>query len=96
MPSLGAIPLALMFGAGMPLTGAADGVFMSIAYGWTLSTPLREIYYNLTTTGRSVAAALLVGTIEIPQVMAIQLKLHGEFFNWLAGADAKTRTPPRG
>lgn len=82
-----AISLAIVFAAGMSLMDTADGVFMAKAYGWALSSPMRKIYYNITTTGLSVAVALLVGTIELLQVLATQLKLHGEFFTWLATLD---------
>jgi nickel/cobalt transporter (NiCoT) family protein len=85
--ALGAISLAVVFAAGMSLMDTADGVFMAKAYGWALSSPMRKIYYNITTTGLSVAVALLVGTIELLQVMAAQLDLHGEFFTWLAALD---------
>jgi high-affinity nickel-transport protein len=87
VPALAAISLAVLFGAGMSLMDTADGVFMSKAYRWALFSPLRKIYYNITTTGLSVAVALLVGTIELLQVLATQLKLRGEFFSWLATLD---------
>ncbi len=55
----------------------ADGVFMSTAYGWALSTPVRKIYYNLTVTGLSVVVAFVIGTVELLQVLAHQLALRG-------------------
>jgi high-affinity nickel-transport protein len=60
------------------------GFFMVKAYGWAFSSPLRKIYYNITTTGLSVAIALLIGTIELLQVLGGELSLHGRFFNALA------------
>lgn len=85
--ALAAISLAILFAAGMSLMDTADGVFMSKAYDWALSSPMRKIYYNITTTSLSVAVALLVGTIELLQVLATQLNLHGEFFTWLVKLD---------
>lgn len=77
------LALPLLFAAGMSLMDTADGVFMVRAYGWALSTPLRKLYYNLTVTGLSVVAALLIGLIELLQVLAEKLELQGGFWNWL-------------
>ncbi|HZU77907.1 MAG TPA: hypothetical protein VFA70_14165 [Dehalococcoidia bacterium] len=41
-----------------------DGVFVAKAYRWAFTSPLRKVYYNLTTTGLSVFVALAIGTIE--------------------------------
>ena len=51
------------------------------------SSPLRKIYYNITTRSLSVAIALLIGTVELLQVLAEELDLHGPFFNALAALD---------
>jgi high-affinity nickel-transport protein len=64
-----------------------DGVLMTKAYDWAFLNPLRKIFYNITTTGLSVAVALLVGTIELLQVLATKLDLHGAFFDFIAGLD---------
>jgi nickel/cobalt transporter (NiCoT) family protein len=84
VPTLAVISLALLFASGMSLMDTADGIFMVKAYGWAFSTPLRKIYYNLSTTGLSVVIALLIGTIELLQVMATELNLHGRLFDGLA------------
>jgi high-affinity nickel-transport protein len=84
MPTPAVMSLAILFAAGMSLMDTADGVFMVKAYRWAFSSPLRKIYYNITTTSLSVAIALLIGTIELLQVLAIQLNLHGPFFSALA------------
>ena len=75
--------LPLLFAAGMCLLDTADGVFMVYAYSWAFSTPLRKVYYNLTVTGISVAVALLIGTIELMQVMATTLGLHGGLWDFI-------------
>ena len=77
------ISLPLLFAAGMSLMDTTDGALMSKAYGWAFSSPLRKIWYNITTTGLSVAVALLIGTIEILQVLSHQLGWRGAFFDFL-------------
>ena len=47
----------------------ADGAFMSQAYGWAFSNPVRRVYYNITVTSLSVAVALAIGTVELLQVL---------------------------
>ncbi len=68
VPFLAVVSLPLLFAAGMSLMDTADGAFMSHAYGWAFSNPVRKVYYNLTITSLSVAVALLVGTVELLQV----------------------------
>ncbi len=87
VPTLAVTSLAILFASGMSLMDTADGVFMVKAYSWAFSSPLRKIYYNITTTSVSVAIALLIGTVELLQVLAGQLNLHGPFFNALAALD---------
>ncbi|HUJ66137.1 MAG TPA: HoxN/HupN/NixA family nickel/cobalt transporter [Acidimicrobiales bacterium] len=79
MPLLAVLALPLLFAAGMSLMDTADGAFMAKAYRWAFSSPLRKIYYNLTTTGLSVAVALMIGTIEVLQVLSDQLAWQGPF-----------------
>ena len=58
VPFLAVISLPLIFAAGMSLMDTADGAFMSQAYGWAFSNPVRKVYYNITVTSLSVAVAL--------------------------------------
>ncbi len=83
LPLAGILALPLLFAAGMTLMDTADGVFMSTAYSWAFSTPLRKVYYNLTVTGLSVAAALLIGVIELAQVISQKLGLTSGFWREL-------------
>ena len=69
----------------MTVMDTTDGVLMCKAYDWAFLNPLRKIFYNITTTGLSVAVALLVGTIELLQVLIGMLGLHGRFFDFIAG-----------
>src|SRR5207249_3009899 len=87
LPFLAVISLPLIFAAGMSLMDTADGAFMSHAYGWAFSSPVRKVYYNISVTSLSVAVAWLVGAIELLQVLATKLELHGPFWTLLAGLD---------
>jgi len=80
VPIWGALALPLLFAAGMSLMDTADGVFMTTAYRWAFATPLRKIYYNLTVTGLSVVAALLIGIIELTQVLTQSFGLTAGFW----------------
>jgi len=79
--------LPILFASGMTVMDTTDGVLMSKAYDWAFLNPLRKIFYNITTTGLSVAVALLVGTIELLQVLIGILGLHGRLFDFVAGLD---------
>jgi nickel/cobalt transporter (NiCoT) family protein len=87
VPMLASASLAVLFAAGMSLMDTADGIFMVKAYSWAFSSPLRKIYYNITTTSLSVAVALLVGTIELMRVALCELKFRGRFVDGLATLD---------
>ena len=60
---------------------------MNVAYGRALAAPVRTVYYNLTVTGLSVLGALLIGSIEICQVLSDRLDLDGAFWVWCQGLD---------
>lgn len=83
IPFLGIIALPILFAAGMSLMDTADGAFMAKAYDWAFSSPLRKVYYNMTTTGLSVFVALGIGTIEYLQVVSAKLKVNSGLFAWL-------------
>src|SRR5947207_6367237 len=82
MPILAVLSLPLIFAAGMSLMDTADGAFMSHAYGWAFSNPVRKVYYNITVTSLSVLVALVVGSVELLQVVAAKLS-----WAWLGGLD---------
>jgi high-affinity nickel-transport protein len=90
IPPLAIVALPSLFAAGMCLMDTADGVFMSKAYGWAFSSPARKVYYNLTVTALSVFVALLIGTIELAQVLSDKLGWGGGFWAWLQGLDFGT------
>src|SRR6478752_1392892 len=75
VPLIAVMSLPIIFAAGMSLMDTADGAFMSQAYGWAFSNPVRKVYYNITVTSLSVAVAFAIGTIELLQVVATKLDL---------------------
>ncbi|MDX6688823.1 MAG: nickel/cobalt transporter (NiCoT) family protein [Solirubrobacteraceae bacterium] len=87
LPFYAILCLPILFAAGMSLLDTIDGAFMNFAYGWAFSKPVRKVFYNITITGLSVAVALLIGTIELLQVLSSKLSLTGGFWDWLADLD---------
>ena len=69
LPWYAILCLPVIFAAGMSMMDTADGAFMSVAYGWAFSNPVRKVFYNLAITALSVAVALLVGTIELVGIL---------------------------
>src|SRR6202165_795217 len=87
LPLYALISLPLIFAAGMSLMDTADGAFMSQAYAWAFSHPVRRVFYNLTMTALSVFVALFVGLFELSQLLVQQLGLHGGAWDAIRGMD---------
>ncbi|MEP6548913.1 MAG: HoxN/HupN/NixA family nickel/cobalt transporter [Gammaproteobacteria bacterium] len=87
LPIPAVLCLPILFAAGMTIMDTTDGVLMSKAYSWAFMNPLRKIFYNMTTTGLSIAVALLMGTIELLQVLCGLLGLHGRYWDFLVTLD---------
>lgn len=85
VPLAGILALPILFASGMSLMDTADGIFMTTAYKWALSTPIRKVYYNLSVTGLGVLAALIIGLIELAQVLIPELGLHNGVWEWIQG-----------
>ena len=83
LPWYAVMVLPLLFAAGMSLCDTLDGAFMHTAYQWAFVRPVRKIYYNLTTTGLSVAVALLVGGIELLALVHQKMGLTDPFTTWI-------------
>lgn len=90
IPFIGVISLPLLFAAGMSLFDTADGMFMTKAYKWAFHTPVRKLYYNLTVTALAVVAALIIGVIELGQVLSEEFSMEGAFWTWLQEIDFGT------
>jgi high-affinity nickel-transport protein len=87
LPWYAILCLPILFAAGMSLMDSIDGSFMSFAYGWALSKPVRRVFHNLTITGLSVAVALVIGTIEIGGLISSKLDLSGSLWSWFENVD---------
>jgi len=87
LPVPAVLALPVLFAAGMSLMDTTDGVLMVKAYNWAFLNPVRKIYYNITTTALSVAVALVIGTIELLQVMINMLDLKGPVFDYVENLD---------
>ena len=64
-----------LFTAGMSLMDTTDSVLMLGAYGWAFIKPIRKLYYNLTITAVSVIVAVVVGGLEVLNLIGDQLGL---------------------
>jgi high-affinity nickel-transport protein len=87
LPLGGVLALPILFAAGMSLMDTTDGVLMAKAYNWAFVNPMRKLFYNLSTTGLSVAVALLIGTVELLQVLVSLMHLHGPVFDAIGALD---------
>ncbi len=85
LPLLALLSLPLIFAAGMSLMDTVDGAFMSKAYAWAFTSPIRKVFYNIAVTGLSVFVALFVGGVELMQIMIGLLRLSGEPWDAIAG-----------
>jgi high-affinity nickel-transport protein len=90
VPILAILALPVLFAAGMSLMDTLDGAFMSQAYGWAFSNPIRKVYYNITVTMLSVVVALAIGTVELLQVVSMKLALSGGVWDTLNKLDFET------
>lgn len=79
LPWMGILALPLLFAAGMSLLDTIDGLFMTRAYGWSLVSPLKKVYYNLSVTGLSVFVAVVIGAVELAQVAGWGPAAHIDF-----------------
>jgi high-affinity nickel-transport protein len=87
LPWYAVLALPLLFSGGMTLLDTLDGCFMNFAYGWAFAEPVRKVYYNLVVTGLSIAAAVLVGTVEVGGLLATELHLGGGLWAFVADFD---------
>ena len=49
--------------------------------------PVRKIFYNVTTTGVSAGVALVIGSVELLQVLVRTLSLHGGLYDTIEQLD---------
>ncbi|MEG3086887.1 HoxN/HupN/NixA family nickel/cobalt transporter [Sphingomonas sp. PB4P5] len=69
LPLSAVLVLPALFAAGMMLMDTTDGVLMLGVYDWASQKPMRRIYYNMTITLVSVAVALLIGAVQLANLL---------------------------
>ncbi len=87
MPVLFILIFPMLFTAGMCLLDTTDGILMLGAYGWAFVKPVRKLYYNLNITLVSVLVAVVVGTIEVLSIIAMEFHLSGGLWDPLVNLD---------
>lgn len=87
IPWIAVLAFPILFTAGMCLMDTLDGFFMSTAYQWVLTSPLKKIYYNITITTLSILAAGIISIIEVGQVLAMEENWNSGFWGWLQNLD---------
>jgi high-affinity nickel-transport protein len=87
LPIPAVLSLPVLFAAGMTLLDTTDGVLMAKAYNWAFLNPVRKIFYNVTTTTLSIAVALVIGSVELWQVLIGILGIHGALSARIAQLD---------
>src|SRR2546423_536120 len=87
LPILYILIFPALFTAGMCLMDSTDGILMLGAYGWAFVKPVRKLYYNLNITLVSVLVALVVGTIEVLSIIAMEFNLSGGIWDYLGNLD---------
>ncbi|CAI5962381.1 unnamed protein product [Closterium sp. NIES-64] len=87
LPWFAILCLPVIFAAGMTLLDTIDGSFMNFAYSWAFSFPLRKLFFNIVITGLSVMVALLIGGIELLQLVIEKAGWEGQPWDSIAGMD---------
>jgi high-affinity nickel-transport protein len=60
---------------------------MSAAYSWAFLKPVRKVFYNMTVTALSVVVALVIGMIELLQLLAGRLGVTGGVLGFVGSLD---------
>jgi high-affinity nickel-transport protein len=69
-----------LFTAGMTLIDTLDSLLMLGAYGWAFVKPVRKLYYNIAVTTMSILLALIVGGLEVLNLVGTRFNLQGAFW----------------
>lgn len=70
LPVLAVLTLPLLFAAGMSALDTADSLLMTRAYSWAYRSSARRLYYNLATTGMTVAVGLFIASVQVAGLLA--------------------------
>ena len=84
LPWYAFLALPILFAAGMSLLDSLDGGFMAMAYGWAFVQPVRKIYYSIIVTALSVVVALLIGGVQVVDLMSERLGITAGPIGWIA------------
>jgi high-affinity nickel-transport protein len=76
----------ILFAAGMTMIDTTDGLLMVGAYGWALKQPARKLTYNFIITAFSVLVAVVIGALELLELVGDRFTLTGGFWNWVGNA----------
>jgi high-affinity nickel-transport protein len=76
-----------LFTAGMSLVDATDGILMTRVYGWALVRPAKKLVYNLTITLFSILVALVIGTLQVLNLLAERFVLEGGFWSFVGSVN---------
>ncbi|MGO2299855.1 HoxN/HupN/NixA family nickel/cobalt transporter [Paucilactobacillus nenjiangensis] len=83
VPWYAVLSFPLLFTSGMCLMDTSDGIFMSTAYSWVFSSPIRKVYYNLILTGLSVLAAIFSGIVNLSIATKLIFHSTNNWFIWI-------------
>jgi High-affinity nickel permease len=89
LPTPGVLALPLLFAGAMTLVDTIDGVLMAQACRWADVDPRRRVRYNRVLTSLAVAAAFLVGGLELTTLAASRLHITFWPLDRLAALDGQ-------
>jgi len=77
LPVLAVFTLPLLFAAGMSAFDTLDSLLMTRAYAWAFRRPARRLYYNIVTTGLTVAIAGFIATVYLADLLVRHAGIAG-------------------
>ena len=87
LPTLAVLSLPLLFAAGMSAFDTADSMLMTRAYSWAYRSPARRLYYNIATTGMTVAVAAFIASVYVAGLIADATGAGGLLASYASLAD---------
>jgi high-affinity nickel-transport protein len=87
VPAAIAMVIPLCFSTGMCLVDSGNGLLMLLAYTWATVRPAEKLLYNFFVTAMSALVALLIGSLEMLQMLAQQSKLKGSPWKQIGKVD---------
>ncbi|MGU3218723.1 HoxN/HupN/NixA family nickel/cobalt transporter [Staphylococcus aureus] len=84
---IGILSLPILFASGMSLFDTLDGVVMKYAYNWAILQSYSQNLLQYNDYCDIVMAALVIGMIELLQILADKLDLHGAFWAFIGSIE---------